>query len=51
MAGNGRNRAEKRANAKNKSRKSAEKPMALRIAILAVLAALLIGFFLLPLLR
>lgn len=51
MAGNGRNRAEKRANARNKNKKSAEKPVAMRIAILAVLAALMIGFFLLPLLR
>ena len=51
MANNGRNRAEKRANARKKGKQSSDKPIAMRIAILVVLAALLIGFFLLPLLR
>ena len=51
MAQNGRNRAEKRANAKQNNKQASQKPMGLRIAILIVLAALLLGFFMLPLIR
>ncbi len=47
----GRNREEKRLNTRNPRSQSAGKPMWLRIVILAILAVMFLGFFLLPLIR
>ena len=50
-AGSGRNRAEKRAEARNPQRRnSSGKPIGLRIAIVLVMLAMLLGFFIVPLL-
>lgn len=47
----GRNRAEKRLNTRKPQGQSSGKPMWIRIGILAILAVMFLGFFLLPLLR
>lgn len=47
----GANRQQRRAEAKRPPRQTSSKPLALRIAIIAVMAVMLLGFFILPLLR
>lgn len=47
----GSNRQQKREQAKRPPRQTAAKPLWLRIAIIAMLLVMLLGFFLLPLLR
>ena len=48
---NGRNRQERRQAVHNPQPHKAEKPLALRIAIIVMLAIMLLGFVLLPLMR
>lgn len=48
---NGRNRQERRQAVHNPQPHRAEKPLALRIAIIVMLAVMLLGFVLLPLMR
>ena len=48
---NGRNRAEKRAAAHNPQPKKSSKPVWLRIMIVAIMVVMLLGFFIVPLMR
>lgn len=48
---NGRNRAERRANAKHPQRQSGGRSTALRIGIIVALTVMILGFFLMQLLR
>ena len=48
---NGRNRAEKRAAAHNPYPKKSQKPLWLRIVIIAALVVMVLGFFIAPLIR
>ena len=50
-AANGRNRQEKRAAAHNPHPKKSQKPIWLRIVIIATLLVMLLGFIVFPLLR
>lgn len=47
----GANRQQKRAEAKRPQRQTSDKPLWLRIAIVAVMAVILLGFFIMPLIR
>lgn len=47
----GRNREEKRAAARSPQPKKSSKPLGLRIAIIVIMVVMLLGFFILPLLR
>ncbi len=48
---NGRNRQERREQARRPQQHKSNKPLWLRIVIVAVIAAMILGFFLVPLLR
>lgn len=48
---NGRNREERRAAVHNPQAKKSSKPLALRIAIIVILVVMVLGFFILPLIR
>lgn len=48
---NGRNRQEKRAAARNPQPKRSDKPLWLRIFIIAIMVVMLLGFFIVPLLH
>ncbi|MBP0966410.1 MAG: hypothetical protein J5722_02140 [Oscillospiraceae bacterium] len=48
---NGRNRQERREQARRPQQHRSDKPLWLRIVIVAVIAAMILGFFLVPLLR
>ena len=48
---NGRNREEKRIQSQRPAQKSTSKPMWLRVMIIAILAVMVLGFIMLPLLR
>ena len=48
---NGRNRAEKRAAAHNPQPKKSNKPVWLRIMIVAIMVVMLLGFCIVPLMR
>lgn len=47
----GANRQQKRAAAKSPQRPTSAKPLWLRIAIVAIMVVMLLGFFILPLMR